>query len=61
MKKVINDCKVCKVFSAQPYGPAATAPLLSFRTEGGRPFVTTGIDFAVPTRSQRGSNANATC
>ena len=32
---------------------AATAPLLSFQTEGGRPFVTTGIDFAVPKRSQR--------
>ena len=27
VKKVINDCKVCKVFSAQRYGPAATAPL----------------------------------
>lgn len=46
VKKVINDCKVCKVFSAQRYGPAATAPLPSFRTEGGRPFETTGIDFA---------------
>ena len=46
VKKVINDCKVCKVFSAQRYGPAATAPLPSFRTERGRPFETTGIDFA---------------
>ena len=43
VKKVINDCKV---FSAQPYGPAATAPLPSFRTEGRRPFETTRIDFA---------------
>ena len=49
MKKVINDCKVCKVSIAQPYRPAATAPPLpSFRTEGGRPFETTGIDFAGP-------------
>ena len=28
VKKVINDCKVYKVFSAQPYRPAATAPPL---------------------------------
>ena len=48
MKKVINDCKRCKVFRAQPYGPAATSLLPSFRTEGGRPFKTTGIDFPGP-------------
>lgn len=30
VKKVINDCKRCKVFSAQPYGLAATALLPSF-------------------------------
>ena len=63
VKKVINDCKVCKVFSAQPYGPAATAPLPSFRTEGddrSRTPGSTSLDL-LPTRSQRRSEANATC
>ena len=48
VKKVINDCSVCKVFRTQPFGPAATAPLPSFRTECSRPFETNGIDFAGP-------------
>lgn len=48
VKKVINDCKRCKAFRAQPYGPAAMSLLPSFQTEGGRPFKTTGIDFAGP-------------
>ena len=46
VKKIINSRYLCKVFSAQPYRPTETAALPPFRTECGRPFETTGIDFA---------------
>ena len=48
VKKVINRYNICKVFSTRPYGCAATAEMPSFRTEDGRPFETTGVDFAIP-------------
>lgn len=48
VKKIINNCYLCKVFSTRPYGPTETASLPPFRTECGRPFETTGIDFAGP-------------
>ncbi len=46
VKKVINRCNLCKVFRAKPYGTTATSDLPRFCTEGGRPFETTGINFA---------------
>ena len=48
VKKMVNNCYLCKVFSTRPYGPTETAALPPFRTECGRPFETTGIDFAGP-------------
>ena len=48
VKKVINSCNVCKIYRAKPYGTSATAGLPRFRTQGDRPFETTGIDFAGP-------------
>ena len=48
VKKMVNSCYLCKVFSTRPYGPTETAPLPPFRTECGRQFETTGIDFAGP-------------
>ena len=46
VKKVINQCDTCKVFSTKPYGSTTTAAMPNFRTEGGRRFETTGVDFA---------------
>lgn len=43
--KVINRCNTCKVFSTRPYGSTTTAAMPRFRTENGRPFETTGVDF----------------
>ena len=59
VKKVINQCNTCKIFSTRPYGSATTAEMPSFRTEDGRPFETTGVDFAGPldykiTKKERG-------
>ena len=48
VKKYINNCNMCKVFSTKPYGPTETAALPSFRTEVSRPFEHTGVDFAGP-------------
>ena len=48
VKKVINQCNTCKVFRTKPYGSTTTAEMPSFRTEDGRPFETTGVDFAGP-------------
>ena len=45
VKKMVNTCNVCKVFSTKPYGPTATA---DFRVDASRPFETTGVDFAGP-------------
>ncbi|XP_044167265.1 uncharacterized protein LOC122951296 [Acropora millepora] len=49
VKKVMNQCDICKVFSTRP----------SFCLEDGRPFETTEVDFAGPlenkiTKRQRG-------
>ena len=48
VKKIINSCHLCKVFSTPPYRPTETAAVPLFCTECGRPFETTGIDFAGP-------------
>ena len=48
VKKAIKKCNVCKIYSAKPYGPPATLQLPEFRTEAGRPFEVTGVDFAGP-------------
>ena len=48
VKKAIKKCNVCKIYSAKPYGPPATSQLPEFRTEAGRPFEVTGVDFAGP-------------
>ena len=48
VKKSINNCNVCKVFSTKPYGTTETAARPTFRTEVSRPFEYTGVDFAGP-------------
>lgn len=48
VKKTINDCYTCKVFSTKPYGKTDTSPLPQFRTKVSKPFQTTGVDFAGP-------------
>ena len=45
VKKLINECNICKIFSTKPYGPTRTAEMPSFRSEIARPFETTGVDF----------------
>ena len=59
VKKVINQCNTCKVFSTRPYGSEATAEMPSFRTEGGRPLETSRVHFTGPldykiTKKERG-------
>ena len=48
VKKMVNTCNVCKVFSTKPYGATATADMPQFRVEASRPFETPGVDFAGP-------------
>ena len=48
VKKMVNTCNVCKVFSTKPYGATATADMPQCRLEASRPFETTGVDFAGP-------------
>ena len=35
VKKVINDCNVCKIYGVKPCGPTVTAELPDFRVESG--------------------------
>jgi len=44
VKKVINQCNTCRVFSTKPHDSTTTTEIPSFRTEDRRPFETT--DFA---------------
>ena len=44
VKKMVNTCNVCKVFSTKPYGATATADMPQCRLEASSPFV----DFAGP-------------
>ena len=48
VKKVIDRCNTCKVFSTKFYGSTTSAAMPRFRAEEGRPFETTGVDFAGP-------------
>ena len=54
VKKLISNCNVCKVFSAEPFkAPTSSqlpnsAQLPEFRSTPERPFETTGVDFAGP-------------
>ena len=48
VKKMVNTCNVCKVFSTKPYGATATADMPQCRLEASGPFETTGVDFAGP-------------
>ena len=47
-KKQVHQCNICKVFSTNPYGNQATAPLPKFHTEVSRPFQHAGVDFVGP-------------
>ena len=46
VKKLINKCNVCKLYSTKPYGTPVTSNLPNFRTEPSNPFDVTGVDFA---------------
>ena len=48
VKSIINDCLVCKLFSAMPLPAPETAPLPNIRSVRTRPFQHTGADFAGP-------------
>ncbi|KAK3752450.1 hypothetical protein QZH41_013493, partial [Actinostola sp. cb2023] len=48
VKSITNKCPICKLYSTKPYGPTLTSAMPTFRTDIGRPFETTGVDFAGP-------------
>ena len=61
VKKMVNTCNVCKVFSTKPYGATATADMPQFRVEASRPFETTGVDFAGPIAFKIGKKEQGKC
>ena len=48
VKKVINNCFVCRKLEGKPYASPPTAPLPDFRVTEAPPFSKVGIDFAGP-------------
>ena len=61
VKKVINKCNGCKLYSAKPFEAPTTAKMPSFRTEGNRPFEVTGVDFAGPLHYKIAKNEDGKC
>ena len=61
VKRIINDCIVCKAYRVKPYGRTATTELSSFRIESGRPFETTEVDFAGPLSYKLTKKENGKC
>ncbi|KAK3750713.1 hypothetical protein QZH41_017268, partial [Actinostola sp. cb2023] len=59
VKGIINKCPICKLYSTKPYGPTATSAMPTFRTEIGRPFETTGVDFAGPLQYKIGTKKDS--
>ena len=61
VKKVIKNCKICKVYSIKPYGLASISALPEYRTEESRPFEETGVDFAIPFLFKVGKKEEGKC
>ena len=61
VKKLINKCNVCKLYSTKPYGTPVTGNLPSFRTEPSNPFDVTGVDFAGPLRYKIDNKEDGKC
>ena len=61
VKKVVKKCNTCKVFRVKPYGNPVTADMPKFRTEAGKPFETTGVDFAGPLHYKISKKEQGTC
>ena len=61
VKKLINKCNVCKLYSTKPYGTPVTSNLPNFRTEPSNPFDITGVDFAGPLRYKIDNKEEGKC
>ena len=61
VKKAINRCHTCKVFSTRPYRAPTTAPLPEFTASEGRLFEVTGIDFPRPLICKMKRNMTEKC
>jgi hypothetical protein len=61
VKRIINQCNMCKVFRVKPFGPTRTANLPSFCVQSERPFETTGVDFVGPLTHKAGKKEDAKC
>ena len=61
VKRIINQCNVCKVLRVKPHGSTRTAHLPSIRVQSERPFETTGVDFAGPLTYKAGKKEDAKC
>ena len=61
MKKLINNCNICKLHSTKPYGSPLTSNMPSFRTEASEPFEVTGVDFAGPLRYKISKREEGKC
>ena len=61
VKKLINKCNVCKLYSTKPYGTPVTSNLPNFRTEPSNPFDVTGVDFAGPLRYKIDNKEEGKC
>ena len=61
VKKLINKCNVCKLYSTKPYGTLVTSNLPNYRTEPSNPFDITGVDFAGQLRYKIDNKEDGKC
>jgi hypothetical protein len=61
VKKLIHKCNICKLYSTKPCGSPLTSNMPSFRTETGKAFEVTGVDFAGPLRYKIAKNKEGKC
>ena len=59
VKKIVNQCIICRKFEGSPFHGSTPPPLPTFRLREDPPFTYTGVDFAGPLYIKTGSTATS--
>ena len=48
MRKVLNECRICRQYGSKTFSGPPSPSLPDFRVKASPPFTTTGVDYAGP-------------